>query len=1365
MPLPIGFELEEEQTIAETPEGFELEPVSKVPEGFKLETERRPMITPTLPNYLKFKLNADRANSERSKYGREAMWGRMDTQEAIRKGNEERDYWMTQAGPYEDLSFGKHPFKYIAGESVQLLPYMLSSQVEGLKYGLTLGGGFAAITAVAGQAGPQLMLPEEVITVPAAFAGGMATGYSYGVIKNILDREGGGLYLDMAEKGISPETAQPIALAGGTMIGILELSQFNVLSKPFKQAFSKVIRTKAGKVAIMQAIGKYTKSVGINVLQEDLQEMTSLISETIGGVIDEKPDAIPTKEEWINRLLETTARSTAGMAVISVPGVAIDITTSLRTEKIMKKQKDVILLNKIITEQKNKFQLTDTESKLHDSAISKQAMKQPLTVEEQVVIEKVSKIRAEIKPTEIIKEKIQITPEKIKPDISGVAPLQRQIQAMEERQVRVEAAQYALEDIDTIRESLRGRIKKHKGEYLKEELREIPKIYITKEGGIAPDEAIDELRNNFNIDVKDAYGLREYLKDLEKTRKDLITEIKANRPELITKRETTLLKERIKATEQGLREGRIQTKEEIEKTQTELIQMIEDAKLSLDERAKFLRTIKNIQTREDLAREFPKVAERLQIAKEKETRSELVGEIKKVAERAKTSKVIAVEYAELIKDVVNQFELQGHRPETIEALQKTKEYILRQIEAGREVEMPKEVLDKLEILQRKPFKEITTQELEDLRDSIDELERLGKTKLRLRQMAYERRKAEDLAKLKAGSKPIQSQEKIKKGIGEKLTTFEKLKNILTAKFNTLTKKKISLTPMDAVIDELDGEKNYKGANFTIFKKTLDKNYSDYLDAFKNFIEKVTKLAEELDEGNFERIAAYATLQREGGIEKLESLGYTQEEVEKITLTAKEMALLEAMQVEFDKSWPQISETMRLVYNEPLGKEKHYFPFITDFDAMTDFEIRDRFLNTPEYSKILKKNPEMGFTKQRVGGEQKIKLNAMEVFLRHMNDVAYLITVGKDIKYLNDIATTEDYRQSVGDIGQEIMREWLDLIARKGRLAGDRVAILDSIRKYTAGVYLSFKLSSALVQFTSLFDGAALIGNYAFEGTQMITNKEIRQFLKDNFPEWRERVADDPAFIDFYKDNSFVDKAIQLGISPLKLFDKLTAAAITIGAYKKYCVENDIDFDISKPNKEAIAYAQLIMRRTQSTSSFKDVPLAMSKGMLTGNISVDKLILQFQSFLLNRWSLISHDLYKAGIKGENKKQAINIAMWLIVATVAESGIRRITREAIKSIKDEDDDEKKGIVEEIIVNALQNIPFMSNVIGLLYYGSLGIPSIDWIKRAAEYSSAGFKSKTEGTKLRNFIKAAVLLLPGGSQITQMLPKKDEDEDLSPI
>ena len=49
-----------------------------------------------------------------------------------------------------------------------------------------------------------------------------------------------------------------------------------------------------------------------------------------------------------------------------------------------------------------------------------------------------------------------------------------------------------------------------------EELAEIPSIYITKEGGISVDEAMQELRDR-DVEINSEYELAEYLQNLEKT--------------------------------------------------------------------------------------------------------------------------------------------------------------------------------------------------------------------------------------------------------------------------------------------------------------------------------------------------------------------------------------------------------------------------------------------------------------------------------------------------------------------------------------------------------------------------------------------------------------------------------------------------------------------------------------------------------------------------------------------------------------------------------------------------------------------------------------------------------------------------------
>jgi len=533
---------------------------------------------PTLPEYIKYKITMDKANATRGEYGSQAMWGKMDTKQALKKGNSARDYWVKEAGPYSDVEFKRNPFKYVAGEAAQLIPYMISSQVEGLKHGLTMGGGFAAITAVAGQAGPQATIPEEIITVPAAFSAGMNTGYHYGIIKNILDREGGGLYLDMVEKGISEDTARMMALAGGTMIGVIELAQFKLLGKPFQKGFAKMLQTKVGRAAISKAMGRYVKTVGMEVPEEVLQEATSLLVETIAAFIDKQPDAMPTKEEWTKRLIETAQKSIAGLAVVALPGGAVDVALSTQ-------QKDAMILDEI--------------KKGEEKPMPEAFVKEPETQE------------AAPTPTEAI-ETSEIAPEA--PETPTVEPAAKKPTVTETLEKRLSELQESEEFV------------KDKKQVIKNEIKAIEEtIKVIEE---APEYSV--YGENIFPDKK------EVLKDLISQKKFQQSRLSNFKIDKITKTEPTYIKQRLADIKRGIREGRGYTLKQVKKIQEEMIEMI--SVLDAKDKAKFIKTIKNIQTPEQLDKAIKELIPRIQRVQDQTKKAKIGERIKKEITKTKPVK-------------------------------------------------------------------------------------------------------------------------------------------------------------------------------------------------------------------------------------------------------------------------------------------------------------------------------------------------------------------------------------------------------------------------------------------------------------------------------------------------------------------------------------------------------------------------------------------------------------------------------------------------------------------------------------------------------------------------------------------------------
>ena len=92
-----------------------------------------------------------------------------------------------------------------------------------------------------------------------------------------------------------------------------------------------------------------------------------------------------------------------------------------------------------------------------------------------------------------------------------------------------------------------------------------------------------------------------------------------------------------------------------------------------------------------------------------------------------------------VKGVVfcGDFELKGHREDTLARLKATQEFLQQEAAKGNDVEMPRRVLRSLELLNRTPFDEITTNQLMGLKAEMELLAELGRTKFRTIESIWE----------------------------------------------------------------------------------------------------------------------------------------------------------------------------------------------------------------------------------------------------------------------------------------------------------------------------------------------------------------------------------------------------------------------------------------------------------------------------------------------------------------------------------------------------------------------------------------------------------------------------------------------------
>lgn len=771
------------------------------------------------------------------------------------------------------------------------------------------------------------------------------------------------------------------------------------------------------------------------------------------------------------------------------------------------------------------------------------------------------------------------------------------------------------------------------------------------------------------------------------------------------------------------------------------------------ERGRFLVTVKNAKSQKDLIKAFVKIDARAGKIRLDDAVSTLKDTVSKLSE----SPSVSADYRTKIKDVISEYELSGHTSTTIAKLEATQAYLRRAEAAGAEVDLPKRILDRLGILARTPKNKLTLAQVQRLQEEVDLLGTLGKTKWRTKEALYEGEKAMRKEELLGEASPINSASQGKKEIGadpKKWTqTFIDLRN-------GLLKSRVGLRTVDGFA-EITG--------MTPMKQTLDINFGSYLGrsipgvpTFRKLETEMLAAGEKLSVGSRERVGVYGHRLQEDGYEKLANLGITKEEADAIVLTADEEAFYKAIQTFNDNTFEAVKKYSQDVYNVDVGKVENYMSYQTDFKAISDLEAYERFGDrTGDAIAHRTKTVEKGFTQSRTGaGNQKVQIDALKIAHRHSDDVAYMLTMGRDVKQYFEIVNSPEMREKLGDMGTLGWLEYLDLLARKGGTASSqRIAALDILRQNLGAGVLGFRLSSVAVQVTSFADSIATIGlEHASKGANNIaTSPQWRSFIMDNFPEIRAAVGDDIAFREFGDD--FLGKAQKMGMAPLVALDGVMRSSAAAGAYEKLARAKGIAVDLANPDKDLIQQATKLMRDSQGSSFFKDQPLALSTGFgVAGNKSINKTIFTFGSFLLNRWENIERQIWRLGIKEGNYKKAGMSAMWLLVfAAMAEETVRTGVRAVTDSIS-ANEPREEDFATNSALNVLEGVPVLGNIVSSINYSSNPVPVIN----TAEDVIAGIGSVVDGkateTKVRGSLQTlggigALTGIPGSSQAAQLL------------
>ena len=729
----------------------------------------------------------------------------------------------------------------------------------------------------------------------------------------------------------------------------------------------------------------------------------------------------------------------------------------------------------------------------------------------------------------------------------------------------------------------------------------------------------------------------------------------------------------------------------------------------------FLVTIKNAKTQTDVNNAMDRIIKKEEVV----YKQEAIKHLQKTIDRFVESPSLTVTTRDTIRRISDALDFTKITDEKKQKLQELLNDAELRHSKGEDVGLSRELYRSMLRLNATYAGDLNVREVEAIVRDIETLARAGrdglKSSIELRTQ-YIQEATKDLA--------LEVQPIVKKEISEKTKDEKSLaqatKDSLDKLINFTQSWDIATQPMPFFFDRLDGGADYNGAHSRLIYKPVNEQFSKYLVIRESWMNDVLNVVKEnnFTKEQLDRVGLHAIMQQEGGMDIAEKM-ITDEKISKEffesarKLSEQENKLYTEIRKSFDNMFPYIKNTMAEVYNKPVGYTKNYFTFSVDFSQIERLDIQDMF--SPDFLSSPSKNYIPPFSEARTKAKVPVKLNALDIYTNYADRAAYLVTVGAVVPQISDMINNETYASAAGSYTQKLVADWISLVARKG---SDQYAkamnpfqhkVLSTLRTATANMVMGYKITSAIIQPTAIFNGAAYIGHYAFAGMTELMEENSRRFILEAMPKLKNRIGDDVSFYEFNK-----GVIGEYGMYVLKHLDGITAAGVSLGAMMKYAAENNTTIYALEGKKldDAIAYAEGILTKSQSSPYFVDAaPMVTNHGIL------GKMFSQFQSFSYTTWNSIRHHAYQYGIKGDDYALFANMLLMTLIGIIAPSVIRKGYTAILDAVTDYDNKYDDNFILESMAQMAGTIPMMAPVVSMTQYGSIPVPSVNMIGRIAD------------------------------------------------
>ena len=767
--------------------------------------------------------------------------------------------------------------------------------------------------------------------------------------------------------------------------------------------------------------------------------------------------------------------------------------------------------------------------------------------------------------------------------------------------------------------------------------------------------------------------------------------------------------------------------------------------LPLEKRGKLLASVASAETRGQLSSAFRTIINERNNIIRKELTANLAKAVKEIDK-------LPLKWQDKIMHEMDKIAFKGMTEKTVARLTKLREFLAKQPEA--ELLFGRKTLKKTKELQRLDKQNIADMSLRDLiklNAKINNLSEEGKLAKKVIADTKQLQQEAVVKRLKVTSKNIDKE--IPRTIGIKQTRKQKLVNGKYQIAEQMHRGHMNYVSSDIGFEILDNNVRM-GTNMKTFKVPFDEAFYNYkemnsgiVDNYFDFKKGLEKQYGKFENHNMERIMIHATLMQKGGREKLIKSGIDKllpkgTTLDNMALTKAENELYQFMRGVFDELHPHIDNTLRSAHNRKLGQVDNYFSW------QTDFNNSDEVFKRLENDYILSSRTQQAFTQERTLGKQVIKVNAENVFLKHVNDSTYFVNTEELLNNLGKIARDDGYQVAVGKNGQKWVQGWIDLQARKNIPEGYKPTWLTSLLNNVGAGILGFRISPIVKQPIAKITSSALLGKHTFKYDAEFFSQNLSKYIKKISKQQEFRTLDDPAFVELAK-NKKLAKWQEWGYQGMKWVDGYTADSVWYASYRKYFAENNLKFNLDDfkkgvSDKNAVEYADLITRRTQGSGEAKD----LARMLVGKDREVFRSILKFQTFILNESYLISHDAIGVKIKTEaitalkgkkysealkSTSQAIGIIMAYVMSGLAEDYVSSGVSQLFSPAQYAEKEREKKFMNRIFDSILSKVPGVNNLYSIYKYDSTGTVITDLPKNAISGGKSVIQGKKPETKIK--------------------------------